>query len=106
MRTYLFGIVPTLFLLARKRYLDATLIGTVVLTSINYWRNPEKGFRRNMDMTCVLSIGVYNIWRMPHVWGIVSPVCLCIWGLSNYLDDLRIHSLIHIIPSLVYIIFG
>lgn len=104
MKTYLVGIVPTLFSLWYKRYTNAMCVGTVVLTSFNYWRKPEKGIRRNIDMVCVLSIGTYNIWRLPRVWGVVSPLCLGIWGLSNWFDDLRVHSLIHIIPSIVYTI--
>ena len=103
MKTYLFGIVPTLFSLWRIRYTDAFCIGTVVLTSFNYWRKPEKGFRRNIDMACVMSIGTYNMWKIPNVWGIVNPMCLGIWALSNYLDSLRVRSLIHIIPSIVYL---
>lgn len=104
MKTYLFGIVPTLFSIWYKRYTNALCVGTVVLTSFNYWRKPEKGIRRNIDMACVLSIGAYNMYRLPYVWGVVSPLCLCIWALSNRLDSLRVHSLIHIIPSIVYTI--
>lgn len=106
MKTYLIGIVPTIFSFIRGYYTNSLLIGTVVLTSTNYWRNPQKGFRRNLDMFCVFSIGVYNMWRMPCVWCIITPLCFILWCVSNYFEKLWIHSFIHIIPSVAYIIWS
>jgi accessory gene regulator protein AgrB len=34
----------------------------VFLSSINYWRKPTKGIRRNMDISCVLTALLYHVY--------------------------------------------
>ena len=104
MFTHFLAIVPIVSKLLQGRIWDALGIGTVFCTSVNYWRKPEKGLRRNMDMAAVFSVGAYNMYKCPSLWLVTSPLCLIIWILSNRYNDDRIHSLIHIIPIFVYMI--
>jgi hypothetical protein len=45
----------------------APVPGGVFLTSINYWRNPVYGWRRNLDMSYVASALIYQNYRAYHL---------------------------------------
>lgn len=45
----------------------AAVPGGVFLTSINYWREPVYGWRRNLDMSYVASSLVYQNYRAYHL---------------------------------------
>lgn len=103
MKTHFLALVPfTYYTCISFDIVKCIQIGTVLLTSINYWRNPCKGFRRNMDIVAVFSTGFYNVCVFPRIWIPTVIVCFCIWRLSNKLHDRRIHSLIHVIGCSVY----
>jgi hypothetical protein len=79
-------------------------IGAVFATSVNHWRKPEYGFRHDMDVCTVFAVGTYNVYRQPKIWGVVCPLCLCIWRLSIKYNSHFIHSFIHVIPVSVYLL--
>ena len=47
---------------------DLALVpGGVFLTSVNYWRNPVYGWRRNLDMSYVACALIYQNYRAYHL---------------------------------------
>ena len=45
----------------------AAVPGGVFLTSVNYWRNPVYGWRRNLDMSYVACALIYQNYRAYHL---------------------------------------
>ena len=103
MKSYFIAIIPiTYYIFISYDPIKSIQLGTVLLTSINYWKNPCKGFRRNMDMTAVFSVNIYNAYRFPNIWIPTGIICFSIWRISNYTQKKWIHSLIHFIGSGAY----
>jgi hypothetical protein len=76
----------TIYAINRGYYGSAFLLGTTCLTSLNYWRKPELGWRRNLDMTCVYITLGYNLitaytYSNKYVF---QYYCLMALGVSNY----------------------
>lgn len=103
MKTHWLAVAPILVSIAKRELKNIVALGSVLFTSVNYWRRPERGPRRNLDIVCVFTVGVYNIYRRPMFWGGINSVCFVFWRLANIYDSNRIHSLIHIIPACAYI---
>jgi hypothetical protein len=85
---------------------------TIFLSSINYWRKPVYGFRRNFDIGCSLFSLTYHILcsiKMQRAFlycSIMTIACLC-WPLSWYMYNKKyfwtstiIHGLIHVIGNI------
>jgi hypothetical protein len=68
----------------------------ILFTSVNYWRNPKKGFRRNIDIATVVCTGVYKLYTNPLIWKYTIPMSIVTYSLSNYYKDRRIHSFLHV----------
>lgn len=88
------------------------LIG-VYINSINYWRNPVCGIRRNMDMTwgCTgLAITImYVYWNLPNSqmyywWTFMAcamyPISYLFYWKKYYIISTMIHSLIHLFGNI------
>lgn len=76
----------------------------VFTTSVNHWRNPKPGPRRNLDIATTFVVGLYNIYRHPTLWVPVNSSCLFVWYLSNKYRDRRIHSLMHVVAVSAYLL--
>jgi hypothetical protein len=50
-----------IYAINRGYYSCGILSGTVFLTSLNYWRNPEEGWRRRLDILCVRAALGYHL---------------------------------------------
>ena len=55
-------LITSMIGLYNNYYMNTLSIFGVFLTSINYWRHPIKGFRRNIDMTMVSLSVIYNTY--------------------------------------------
>jgi hypothetical protein len=90
---------------SRRFYLSGVYLCTA-LASANYWRRPEYGRRRNLDLavsrTCLVCI-VAAGWHTPHQalgWALIAAVGSTYWA-SCYLHDkkcawwLLAHFLMH-----------
>ena len=98
-------------------YMYATGSFGVWLTSVNYWRNPTYGIRRNIDIFwCLFSIAVSlqysyisiygQIWRYIMTWSLLLFYPLS-WYLykKKYLWSATIsHSMLHIFPNLANVL--
>jgi len=63
-----------------KGYTDMGIIHSgVFLTSINYWKNPIPGWRKNIDIGYVCFSGLYHIWRSQNAEyeKIAQIGCIC-----------------------------
>ncbi len=58
------------------QFINVLLTNTLLfLSSVNYWRNPVYGFRRNLDM-CISGLNFfYNAWSVSHCH--YSWICFC-----------------------------
>ena len=67
-----------------KHYLSSALSTCILLTSLNYWRKPVRGFSRNLDMvTSYFSIGLHLLTSTNAQYArIYYPMALM--GLSCY----------------------
>ena len=100
----------------------AAVPGGVFLTSINYWREPVYGWRRNLDMSYVACALIYQTYRAYHLLSSsqsqallayytltgVGMMCYClslhlykkkdIWG-STY-----VHCLVHVLANIANVV--
>lgn len=104
MWTHWLAVIPITKSLIKRHFHKVITVGAVLCTSVNHWRKPQAGLRRNVDICTVFSVGAYNIYRQPKIWIPTNSVCLYIWYLSNKFNKGYIHSLIHIIPVGVYLL--
>ena len=67
---------------------------SIFLTSINYWRDPKHGFRRNLDMVCVCTGFLYQIFLIYNYRYYAQPyyICMCIGLTCYYLSNLYIND--------------
>lgn len=106
MWTHWLVVAPILVKFAKREFDNVIALGTVLFTSENYWRKPERGPRRNLDIVCVHVVGVYNVYRNPVYWIPIKVSCFIIWRLANVYSDKRIHSLVHVLPVIAYLCEG
>ena len=64
----------------------AAVTGSVFVCSTNYWRRPEYGWRRNIDIVNSLTCLAYQTWRSfqvsaPYMIGFLTPTY---FGLGCY----------------------
>jgi hypothetical protein len=78
------------------------------ITSINYWRDPIRGFRRNLDIFTVsmlMIVHAYHAYGMNFVtlikMGLVGILVAILYSLGLYLENSHhasiMHSLMHIV---------
>ena len=88
---------------------------SIWLSSINYWRKPEYGFRRNLDMFCVCTGFLYQNYLIYNYCYYAQPyyICMCIglscYYLSNYFIEFPIissylHCCFHLFANLASIV--
>ena len=84
----------------------------VFITSINYWRKPVYGLRRNIDITAAFSALMYNILysiRVKHatMYCTILTIAVLCWPLSWILYNKKyiwastiLHSMVHVIANI------
>jgi hypothetical protein len=92
-----------------KQLYDFAFLGIWVgCTSLNYWRKPTSGWRRNMDMISVIFGLVYHIYRAFYsdIWGLylafVYIGCMTyFWSWAMYSKNVWVSTLLHISAQLI-----
>jgi hypothetical protein len=92
---------------------DLALVpGGVFMTSINYWRLPTYGWRRNLDMTYVCSSLIYqNIraYSMPNAAPyyqfmclglLMYPTSIYLYKKKRYWWSTYVHCMVHIVANI------
>ena len=99
MKTHFLSVVPLVLSITKGCIFPIVSTFSVLATSIVYWRHPKPGKRRNLDVATVMTTACVYMYQCPSFWVPRSVMCFGIWGVSNYMNDSRIHSLIHILGS-------
>ena len=96
-----------IFALLNSVYDGAYVAGSVFLFSINYWRNPVYGTRRNIDITNNLLCLAYQTWRCfsvatPFTLGFLlfTYAGLGCFFVSRHLDD-RLGTVAHMFTHIL-----
>jgi len=108
-------LITGLYGVYKQLYFKSLTAFLMVITSINYWRNPVYGLRRNIDIFAAFVILLYNVYNSaghPRRLYLILWVLLAVlfYPISFYFKDKSIHlstlchSLIHIICNIVAII--
>ena len=96
----------------RGHYNLAIVPSSVLLTSLNYWRLPTYGWRRNLDIACVCSALIYQsvcAYRMStavpyyRIMGIASllyPMSIYLYKKKCYWGSTYAHCMLHIIANI------
>ncbi len=103
----------------RGHYLSSIIPTCVFLTSMNYWRHPTYGWRRNADVACVIFafismlVVAYNATYGQRYYILITLAASC-YPLSHYFtnQDMEymgtlMHSYMHILGNLaLFILFS
>lgn len=111
-RVSLLFLLSSSYALYRGHYALALVPGGVLMTSLNYWRKPTYGWRRNLDITFVWSALIYQNIRAYRMSNAVPYYHLMIFGaslypISNYLHKKKyywsstyVHCMLHIVANI------
>ncbi len=108
------ALVGSLYGFYKKQYINSLGVFLVFLTSINYWKNPVYGWRRNIDIiTSILGLSINVLSSPGHPrclkLNLMLFMSLLFYPLGFYFQNKSIHlsafshSLIHIVCNLVCI---
>jgi hypothetical protein len=94
-------------------YEGVVVTASVFICSINYWRRPEYGIRRNIDITNNVLCLLYQTWRSFYVspvytFGFIISTYTGVgcFFLGRYLDRINVmygtylHSCVHILGNI------
>jgi hypothetical protein len=85
-------IIISMIGLYNNYYLNTLSVFSVFLTSINYWRYPIKGFRRNIDiMTVSLSIAYNSYYVYDCAYGHYY-ISIIILGIFIYIFSVLLYT--------------
>jgi hypothetical protein len=112
--TSFFSLISTLYGLYKKEYLNTIGVFSIFITSINYWRDPVYGWRRNIDIVASilgLSLNSINSYNHPRRGSLNRMLlcCLLFYPLGYYFQNKSLHlstffhSLIHILGNMICI---
>ena len=108
----------SIYALHSECYELAAIPGGVFLTSVNYWRRPTYGWRRNLDMGYVMSAVIYQNYRAYYMtsamvlWyyffmilGVVCyPVGVYLHKKNDLLGSTYVHCLLHLAANVANIL--
>jgi hypothetical protein len=108
------ALVGSLYGFYKKKYINSLGVFLIFVTSINYWRNPVYGWRRNIDIiTSILGLSINVLSSPGHPrclkLNLMLFMSLLFYPLGFYFQHKSIHlsafshSLIHIFCNLVCI---
>jgi hypothetical protein len=112
--------IPMCYAIYSQKLGYSVSIGSVLCTSILYWKNPRRGFRRNLDILVVNSTLVYHSYnaigtkyaRDHYLWYAIGLLCYSLsWYFqlkNNLLLANIMHSLLHVCGNIgnIYLILG
>ncbi len=95
----------------KNQYMLATFPFVVVVTSLNYWRKPNYGWRRNIDIATVitgLSLYLYTSFKTNQQRMYGANICICggLYGLSWYLYKKGYNWLSTISHGSIYVVLN
>jgi hypothetical protein len=81
----------------------------IVGTSLNYWRYPVYGFRRNMDIATVSSCSVLNTYTSFYsenqlYFLILTQAAIMCYVVNRYYQTIILHCMVHILGNMANVI--
>jgi hypothetical protein len=109
------SIISSIYAIINGHYDLAFVPGFIYLTSINYWKNPVFGFRRNLDITCVFTTLSYQLYRSINsenfmLYLFVKLIAMISFPISWYFVDkdfelsMLFHGFVHLFGNISNII--
>ena len=94
-------LAPICVSLYRRHYDLSTSYTIVMMTSMNYWNNPTRGLRRNIDISCVCLTTLYHLYRsrksrMPLVYCGLTFLGSSCYPLSYYCNSVKMGVYLHL----------
>ena len=101
---------------ANRKYDLASILFCGFLTSINYWRNPTFGLRRNIDMVAIPIGLVYHAVRAYHYenwlpYYVLNGICISFYPAScyfyrrkQYWTSTYLHCMMHIMGNVSFFV--
>jgi hypothetical protein len=77
-------LISSIYAVYQRHYLLSIIPGGVFLTSINYWRYPDYSWRRYLDMICVKSALLYQLYRAYNSQYMIPYYSLMLFTVSMY----------------------
>ena len=74
--------IPLIYSLTKNDIYYKICYISILLSTINYWRNPQNGVRRNIDITCVCHIFIYQNYLIYN--GLTSLAYYCFTGIGLF----------------------
>ena len=92
----------------KKQYILGSSPLVVVITALNYWRKPDYGWRRNIDIAAVITgfaLHYYTSFKTNQQRMYATNMCICggLYGLSWYLYKKGYNWLSTISHGLIYV---
>jgi len=84
-------LFPTIEAIKRKQYDLAFGTGVVFITSINYWRNPIDSWRKDLDIFCVRSLALYQLYK-SSITGKYNYLFYTVPGIISYYIGLNYYK--------------
>jgi hypothetical protein len=115
-KTSFSGLVAGLYALYNKKYEFSLMAHLCWLSSINYWRNPTPGWRRNMDII-VVATSLINQYAKAYKYQYANiyyplitlsascyPISIYYYYNNKIWHSVYFHSCIHIFANIANII--
>lgn len=109
-------LCSSLYAIYRHHYTLAIVPGSVFLTSIYYWKNPNYSYRRYLDMVTVISAFIYqnymaynseyaNIYYTISFFSVASyPIGIYYYNKKYYWESTYAHMMLHILANIANIV--
>jgi len=106
------SLASATYAIYRGHYSLSMVPGSVLLTSLNYWRLPNSSFRKYLDMSVVGVSLSYQLLRsigaqrasMHYLLMMISlacyPVSIYFYNIGDYWTSTYIHSALHVIANI------
>ena len=97
--SFLFG-VTAIYAYAKKRYDISILLIIMLIASLNYWRDPRRGVRRNIDRVLSITAFIYIFAHAIVLQNIsILSYIFCLIGIISYLVGWYVRHKGHIFLS-------
>ena len=74
--------IPLIYSLTKNDIYYKICYISILLSTINYWKNPQNGVRRNIDITCVCHGIIYQNYLIYN--GLTSLAYYCFMGIGLF----------------------
>jgi len=115
-RASYFSLVSSLYALYKRQYIISTVPGSVFITSILYWSNPDYSWRRYLDMMVAKTGFIYQLYiaynaeysvyyySLTTLAALCYPIGIYYYNKKDLLTSTYFHIMIHIFGNIANIV--